>query len=232
MKIPRPPHSWNVSTTRAVAIQKELASRIVARKLTRHPRFVAGADLAFSSDGQQCIAGVVVWDTVAKEVIEQRTARRKLTFPYIPGLLSFREAPAVLAAMRKLRSEPDVFMFDGQGLAHPRRFGLACHVGLLLDRPTLGCAKSRLCGQHADPGPKQGNTARLLDGDECIGQVLRTKESVKPVYVSIGHRITLSDAIHVVLSCCTQYRLPEPTRLADRLVADVKRNEDATRTGR
>jgi deoxyribonuclease V len=147
---------------------------------------------------------------------------RPVRFPYVPGLLSFREAPALLAAIRRLKAEPDAFLFDGQGLAHPRRFGLACHVGLLIDRPSVGCAKSRLIGRHAEPDTHRGATAPLTDGEQRIGTVLRTRDGVKCVYVSIGHRVTLATAEQLVLACCTRYRLPEPTRLADLLVARAK----------
>jgi deoxyribonuclease V len=143
-------------------------------------------------------------------------------FPYVPGLLSFREAPALLAAIRKLKAEPDAFIFDGQGLAHPRRFGLACHVGVLIDRPSVGCAKSRLIGSHDDPGRRRGSSAPLVDADQRVGTVLRTRDKVKCVYVSVGHRVSLSTAERLVLACCTRYRLPEPTRLADQLVARAK----------
>ncbi|MFQ5411939.1 MAG: endonuclease V, partial [Phycisphaerae bacterium] len=159
-----------------------------------------------------------VWDLKTRATIETTVDVRGVTFPYIPGLLSFREAPGLLAAARRLKSKPDVFMLDGQGLAHPRRFGLACHVGLLLDRPSLGCAKSRLCGTHGEPGRRAGCSKRLMLGGELIGRVVRTRDGVKPVYVSIGHKITLDDAEKLTLRCCTRYRLPEPTRLAHQLV--------------
>ncbi len=186
-------------------------------------RLVAGADVAFTPDGAFCVAGIVVWDVKAFRTVQGVVARRRATFPYVPGLLSFREAPAVLAAVRKLKVAPDVFMFDGQGLAHPRRFGLASHVGLWLDRPSLGCAKSRLCGEHAEPGRQRGATTPLRLDDEEIGAVVRTRDGVKPVYVSVGHRITLPDAIRVVLACGGGYRLPEPTRLAHQLVTHERR---------
>ena len=164
------------------------------------------------------MAAVVVWDVQACRVVEQRVVRRKLRFPYVPGLLSFREAPAIVASLRRLESDPDVFLFDGQGLAHPRRFGLACHVGVLIDRPSLGCAKSLLVGTPAPLGAARGSVAPLTDRGERVGLALRTRENVKPVYVSIGHRLSLDVAVEAVLACCTQYRLPEPTRLADQLV--------------
>jgi deoxyribonuclease V len=179
---------------------------------------VAGADCAFSPDGGECIAAVVVWDVSARQVVEQVVVRRPLRFPYVPGLLTFREAPAILAAIRKLRREPDVFLFDGQGYAHPRRFGLACHLGVLMDRPSLGCAKSILVGNAGTPGVRRGSTAPLVHDGEQIGAAVRTRDGVKPVYVSIGHRLSLDAAVEIVLACGDGFRLPEPTRRADILV--------------
>lgn len=222
MKVPRPLHRWDVAPRQAVAIQEALAKRVKVRGALDGARLVAGADLAFAADGARCVAGVVVWDLAERAVVEERIAVRPVRFPYVPGLLSFREAPALLAAIRKLRLEPDVFLLDGQGLAHPRRFGLACHVGVLIDRPSVGCAKSRLIGQHAEPARPRGATAPLFDGEEHIGTVLRTRDGVKCVYVSIGHRVTLAAAEGLVLACCTRYRLPEPTRLADQLVGRAR----------
>jgi deoxyribonuclease V len=185
-------------------------------------RFVAGLDGAFSPDGSQCIAGVVLWDLRERRVAEQHTATGKLSFPYIPGLLSFREIPAWAAALRKLRQAPDVLLCDGQGIAHPRRFGIASHLGVLCGLPAVGCAKSRLVGRHDEPAARRGSRAPLRDKDEVIGTVLRTQTGVRPVYVSIGHRIGLAFAEALVLDCALKYRLPEPTRLADRLVATAK----------
>ena len=187
MKIPRVPHSWSVTPAQAVAIQRRLAARVVCRGRVPIPRLVAGADLAFSPDGKDCIAGVVVWDLPRREIVEQRVARRAVQFPYVPGLLTFREAPALLAALKQLRCEPDVFMFDGQGYAHPRRFGLACHMGVLLDRPSVGCAKTILIGRCIPPAQQRGAAGDLIHNGERIGMAIRTRERVKPLYVSIGH---------------------------------------------
>ncbi|UCG15998.1 MAG: deoxyribonuclease V [Phycisphaerales bacterium] len=227
MKLRKTIHRWNVSPQRAVAIQKELAGRIIRRTTRRRFRLVAGADLAFTPDKQYCVAGIVVWDVPGRRAVEQQTARRRVTFPYVPGLLSFREAPAVLAAIRKLVHEPDALILDGQGYAHPRRFGLACHVGLFVERPSIGCAKSRLIGTHGIPGRHKGSITPLRDGDEQIGAVVRTRDDVKPVYVSIGHRIDLDTAVDLVVSCCTGFRLPEPTRLADQLVSRARNLQNA-----
>jgi deoxyribonuclease V len=183
---------------------------------------VAGGDVAFTRDGKHLIAGWVVWDIDAQAVVETAVALLPVRFPYVPGLLSFREAPALIAAARKLEIEPDAFMFDGQGLAHPRRFGIACHVGLLIDRPSLGCAKSRLCGEADAPAAARGSSQPLhLDG-RTLGRVVRTREGVKPVFVSVGHRMTLQNAVRLTLRCCTKYRLPEPTRLAHQLVTSCR----------
>ncbi len=207
-----------MSPRAAIRLQQRLASRVRIEPLTGPIRLVAGADMAFSPGGDRCLAGMVVYDLQTGETVEEVLAWRAVRFPYVPGLLSFRETPAVLAAARKLKTEPDVFMFDGQGLAHPRRMGFASHAGLLLDRPAIGCAKSRLCGEHRDPPSRAGRYAELVESGEVVGAVLRTRPGVKPVYVSVGHRVTLEDAIRVVMACVTRYRLPEPTRRAHILV--------------
>lgn len=216
-------HDWNVAPTKAVEIQRRLAASVVETPLRAAVHRIAGVDCAFSRDGRHCLAAAVVWDLRSRSVVEEVTARRPARFPYVPGLLSFREAPAVLAALGKLSATPDVIVCDGQGRAHPRRLGLACHVGLWLDLPALGCAKSRLVGEHRQPGSRRGCRTRLVDRDETIGAVLRTRDGVRPVYVSVGHRLTLDDAVRIALRCGAGYRLPEPTRLADRLVAEYKR---------
>jgi deoxyribonuclease V len=162
---------------------------------------------------------VVVWDVRAGEVVEQHIVRRPVRFPYVPGLLSFREAPAIVAVLRKLRCTPDAFLFDGQGFAHPRRFGLACHVGLLINQPSLGCAKSLLVGTCETPGRSRGSWVPIEHDGEPIGCALRTRDRVKPVYVSVGHRLSLDSAVRITLACGAGFRMPEPTRLADKLVA-------------
>jgi deoxyribonuclease V len=223
MKIAEAPHGWSVTPRRAMEIQRRLAGRVRHRAPRGPLRRVAGLDAAFSPDGKSCLAAVVVWDRFSDKVVEQHIASRPLRFPYVPGLLSFREAPALLAALRKLCATPDALLFDGQGIAHPRRFGIACHIGLIAGLPALGCAKSRLCGDHFPPGPARGARAPLMERGEVIGAALRTRDGVKPVYVSVGHDFDLGTAIRLVLQCSAGYRLPEPTRLADRLVAAAKR---------
>ncbi len=222
VRIPRCLHRWSVSPQQARLLQERLRERVVRAGAVRAPRLLAGADLAFSEDGSECVAGVVVWEVPTHSIVEQHVARRPVRFPYVPGLLTFREGPALLAALRKLRCEPDAFLFDGQGLAHPRRFGLASHMGVLLDRPSVGVAKSRLIGEHAEPGPLRGATTPLLHDGEVIGAVVRTRDRVKPIYVSIGHRVCLETAVELVLIAGAGCRVPEPTRLADQLVARAR----------
>jgi len=223
MKIPPPIHRWNLAPKAAIRLQDKLASRVRVERLKRKVRLVAGVDVAFGSDGARCIAGVVVYELDTSRTVEQTWAVRPVRFPYIPGLLSFREAPAALAAIRKLKHEPDLFIFDAQGLAHPRRLGLASHVGLLMDRPSIGCAKSRLCGAHEEPPDQPGRFAPLIDQGRLVGAVLRTRVGVKPVFVSVGHRVTLDEAVHWVTTCATRYRLPEPTRRAHLLVTERRK---------
>jgi len=216
-------------------VQGELAGRVVFAPLKKEPRVIAGLDCAFSKDGQRIFAAVVVLRVVGFrpgpaegpdgfefEQVETVTAAQETRFPYIPGLLSFREAPVCLEAVAKLSRWPDLFLIDGQGVAHPRRLGLASHLGLFLERSTIGCAKSRLIGAFAEPGSRKGAWSLLRDGDEVIGAVVRTRSRVKPVFVSVGHRCTLGNAISVTLACATRYRIPEPTRLAHQAVSRVK----------
>jgi len=231
VKIPPAPHSWAVTPAQAIAIQKRLAAEVRQSPPPGPIRYVAGVDAAFSPDGRHCIAGAVVWDCREKRAVEWSLARRILRFPYVPGLLSFRETPAVLAALHRLSGEPDALICDAQGLAHPRRFGLACHVGLIAGRPTLGCAKSLLVGSFRPPGARRGCRSALLHDGKRVGTVLRTRDRVRPVFVSVGHAIDLRSAEELVLRCSTGYRLPEPTRLADRLVAAAKTSAGGRQVG-
>ncbi len=218
MTLPRPLHSWSLTPREAVTLQRELATRVVTHGSVPRLRLVAGADLAFTPDSTQCIAAVVVWDVKARQIVEQQIIHTPVRFPYVPGLLTFREAPAILTAIRRLRCEPDAFMFDGHGIAHPRRVGLASHLGLCLDRPSMGCAKTVLVGTCEAPGLAKGATSPLVDRGERIGLAVRTRDRTRPVYVSVGHRLSLAAAVRITLACCEGYRLPEPTRLADKLV--------------
>jgi len=179
-------------------------------------RRVCGIDVQYARNGSACAAAVVV-AFPGLEPVERSVAKRPVTFPYVPGFFSLREIPAALAALEGLRAKPDVLLCDGHGVAHPRRFGLACHLGILADLPSIGVAKSRLVGEHREPRFTRGAWAPLLDRGEEIGAVLRTREGVKPVYVSIGHRVSLATAIEIVLACSPRYRIPEPIRAADRL---------------
>jgi len=215
---------WELTPAAAAALQRELAGRVRQEELawSAGGGLVAGADAAFSTDGQWCLAAVVVLRYPKMELVCGTEAAERVTFPYVPGLLSFREAPAVLAAYGKLAVRPDVLLVDGQGLAHPRRFGLACHLGVELDVPTIGCAKSLLVGEHRAVGSRRGRRCRLWDAGEVVGMAVRTREGVKCIYVSVGHRVRLEEAARVVLRCCKGYRLPEPTRLAHRWVTRLR----------
>lgn len=230
-------HSWNLSYSQARDCQKKLAPKVKFIRLKKQSKLIAGIDCAFSKDGKKIIAAVVVLSLPDFSPIETANALRKVTFPYIPGLLSFREAPACIAAVEKLKNEPDLFIIDGQGVAHPRRLGLAAHLGLFFDKPTIGCAKSRLTGYFEDPPPEKGAYSLLKDKKgakqdtqhairdtqyETIGAVVRTRTNVKPVFVSVGNKCTLEDAIKITLGCTTKYRLPEPTRLAHQLVSKLR----------
>jgi len=207
-------HGWEVSIARAWEIRSSLAKTVITENEVINPRLVAGIDIS-APDVQDIASGaVVVLRYPELSIVEVEIAQGKLTLPYIPGLLSFRESPLILAACEKLCNVPDLILIDGQGIAHPRRVGLASHVGLFLDLPTIGCAKSILCGQHLPVGEEAGSHAELLDNGELIGAALRTKSRVKPIYVSVGHKIDLVSALHYVINCCHGYRLPEPTRLA------------------
>ena len=215
-------HKWNLSYARAREVQTSLAGKVQFTPLRKRPKVVAGIDCAFSKDGRKILAAVVVLRLPDFELVETVSAVRKVTFPYIPGLLSFREAPVCIAAVGKLRSRPDVFIIDGQGIAHPRRLGLAAHLGLFFDSPTVGCAKSRLTGDYDEPPLKKGAYTSLTERSETIGAVVRTRANVKPVFVSVGNKCVLEDAVQIVLACAVKYRLPEPTRLAHQTVSKLK----------
>ncbi len=207
-------HGWQISAAEAKQVQLELASRISRQSKTIKPRFIAGVDISAPNSRGIARAAVVILNYPELEIAEVKTAEDKLNFPYIPGLLSFREAPLILAACQKLSINPDLMLVDGQGIAHPRRFGIASHLGVLLDMPTIGCAKSRLCGTHLPVTTEVGDYTELTDNGEIIGVALRSKIDTKPIYISIGHSIDLPTAIHWVMRCCRNYRLPEPSRLA------------------
>lgn len=212
-------HSWEVSTQEAIAIQRELAPQVVRSDTLPAIRRVAGVDIGFENNGTITRAAVVVLEAESLAVLEQAIARRPTSFPYVPGLLSFREIPAALEALAELQQAPDLVLCDGQGFAHPRRFGLACHLGLVTDIPCIGVGKTRLIGEHAPVPPERGAWSPLMHDGEIIGAALRSRAGTKPIYVSIGHRVTLETAIHQVMACTPRYRLPETTRRAHRLAS-------------
>ncbi len=210
-------HPWDLSPKEAIELQKQLAPRVIHKSTLKINRIrkIAGIDTAYR-DGVAC-AAVVVLQFEDLKALESETAVRPIDFPYVPGLLSFREGPVILEALHKLKSPPDLLIFDGQGIAHPRRFGIASHIGLLVDIPSIGCAKTKLVGHYDEPQPEQGRYSYLTDQGKTIGAVVRTCKAVKPVFVSGGHRVNLRDSIKLVLHCCKGYRLPETTRKADKL---------------
>lgn len=212
-------HPWDVSIDEAKTIQQRLRDRVVTGDRLGSIHHVAGIDVGFEQMNTITRAAIAVLSFPDLELVDQVLARRPTSFPYVPGLLSFREVPAVLDAFDKLRIRPDLLLCDGQGIAHPRRFGIACHIGVWLDIPSIGVAKSRLIGTHTEVPPQKGAYAELYDHDECVGAVLRTRANVRPLYISVGHRISLTTAIDYVMRCTTRYRLPETTRYAHKLAS-------------
>lgn len=211
-------HPWRIDSARARAIQAELRQRLVIENEIGPVARVAGVDVGFE-DKITARAAAVVLSFPGLEVLDSAVARRKVSFPYIPGYLSFREVPAILSALARLRELPDLILCDGQGYAHPRRFGLACHLGVITDIASIGVAKTRLIGTHRKVGARKGNWAYLSDNGEKIGAVLRTRFNTNAVYVSVGHKVTLRQAMGYTLACCPRYRLPETTRAAHRLAS-------------
>lgn len=207
-------HSWDISPKEAIGIQKKIRARIIARKLPLGDiRLIAGVDVSFKNDLSR--ASIVVFTFPDLKKLETITHTMKAGFPYIPGLLSFREGPVILECVKKLTMEPDVFIFDAQGLAHPRKAGLACHMGVILNKPSIGSAKSRLYGSYQMPGKKKGDHSPLMDGDnKPVGAVLRTRDNTKPVFVSPGHLADIKSSVRIVLMCSPKYRIPEPIRAA------------------
>ena len=215
-------HSWTLSIPEARELQSRLRDRIIEEDRFGEVSTVGGVDVSYDLRSPHLFAAAVVLDARTLEPIESVGVRGKALFPYVPGYLSFREAPAALDAIGRLRHPPDLLICDGHGRAHPRRFGLACHLGMWLDMPTIGCAKTRLVGTHAEPGPRRGAHRRLVDGGEVIGEVVRTRDGVKPVYVSVGHRVSLETARRWVLRL-SRTRLPETTRAAHAEVNRLRR---------
>lgn len=221
-------HTWDLTPGQAIALQKQLAERVLlGSALPASLNTVAGVDVSYQIHGKVFHAAVVVHDYGSLEHVETVTASGECSFPYVPGLLSFRELPILLQAFTRLETVPDVILADAQGVAHPRRMGLACHLGLWLELPTIGCAKSRLCGEHEEPGSTKGCWMPLVDDGEEIGRVVRTRAGVKPLYVSPGHKVGFDAALDIVLHCSRGYRLPEPTRQAHLLSNRVRSEREA-----
>jgi deoxyribonuclease V len=219
-----------VTPKKAIQVQERLRAKVVARGRVPSLRVVAGADAAFDPGTQRIFAAVVVLAFPSMEPVETVIREERLRFPYIPGLLSFREAPALLHAFEKVRHDLDLIFIDGHGLSHPRAAGIACHVGVCLDKPTIGCAKSLLVGTHRTLGLSRGATTSLIDEhSRVIGAVVRTRDRVRPIFVSVGHRIGLAQAVRLTLACAKGYRVPEPTRQADLLAERAKREALATK---
>ena len=215
-------HSWDLTPREAIALQQELRTRVRLEPLTREVKTIAGADVSFNKFSETIYTGIVVLRLADLQVIDSVGLRSTAKFPYVPGLLSFREAPSLLEAWERLQTKPDVLMLDGQGIAHPRRLGIACHVGLWLELPTIGCAKSILVGRHGELPLEAGSYVPLIDRGEQVGVALRTKKKVAPIYVSPGHLIDLPSAIPLVLRATSKYRQPEPTRQAHLLVNQLR----------
>ncbi len=214
---PLPLRSWNVSVQQAILIQEALEERIIPKKTFSRVGTIAGGDVAYSKDGNLLFGAIAVLSFPDMEILDTVTAAGKVFFPYIPGLLSFREGPILIEAFQKLKSKPDVMIFDGQGIAHPRGIGLASHIGLWLDIPSIGCAKTPLLDEFTFPGPSRGNFGWILREGVRVGAVVRTKENVKPLFVSPGHRIDLPTSIRLILESCKGFRFPEPLRKAHQL---------------
>lgn len=212
-------HAWPATISEAIAIQEQLRGEVIAADALGTVQYVAGVDVGYQSDSSTARAAVAVLSFPDLQLLEYKIARRETAFPYIPGFLSFREVPAVLDALEALSLVPDLLLCDGQGIAHPRRFGLACHLGVLTDIPSIGVAKSRFIGEYDELPAERGSWQPLRDKGETIGAVLRTRSGVNPLYVSIGHRVSLPAAIDYVLRCTPKYRLPETTRWADKLAS-------------
>lgn len=213
-------HPWDVSSREGIAIQKELAQRVVEEDAFGPVAYVGGVDVGFENKNKVTRAAVAVLAFPELTLVEESIARLPTSFPYVPGLLSFREGPAIMRALDGLATRPDLLLFDGQGIAHPRRLGIASHIGVLRDVPSIGVAKSRLWGKAREPlAREKGAWIPLWHGDEVVGAVVRTRTDVKPLFVSVGHRVTLQTAVEYVLACTTRYKLPETTRWAHRLAS-------------
>ena len=216
---------WPGNIAQAKIIQEHLRAKVKIVRLKKKPRFIAGVDGAFSE--RRVFAAACLFSYPDLEFIAETTAVARITFPYVPGFLSFREGPAIIHAVERLKTKPDLILVDGQGIAHPRGIGIASHIGVLLDIPTIGCAKSRLIGRFSEPGLKKGRWSPLLHEGKIIGAVLRTRDGIRPLFVSPGHRISFVDSIDIVLACTRHYRISEPLRRADFLSKKARRERSA-----
>ena len=219
---------WPRTEAEALAVQDALRPRLLGGPGPERPATVAGLDVAYHEDGERLAAAIVVLDTADHRVVDTAVVQGRAAFPYVPGLFAFREIPALLTALDRLTVRPDVLICDGHGLAHPRRFGLACHLGVLTDLPSFGVGKTPLVGSWEPPGERRGGRSALIDDGETVGAVLRTRDAVKPVFVSIGHRMDLDTACALTLGLTPRFRLPETTRAADRACRDGLRQRDVT----
>jgi len=219
-------HAWKMSIDQARETQSELAKKITIKPLPENLSTIAGFDVSYQYKENVLIAGMVILTYPSLKRIESHHIKDKINFPYIPGYLSFREAPALLKLIESYAKDINVFMFDGHGVAHPRGLGIASHIGVLTGIASIGCAKKRLIGNYSYPGPKKGDTSDLEYNGEVVARVICTRDNIKPVFVSIGNNVNLDGAVELVLNCCTKYKLPEPTRLAHQLVTRAKQNNN------
>jgi deoxyribonuclease V len=216
-------HSWNIGKNEAIQIQNELSKRIILKNGFNHINTIAGCDVAYSSISDKAYAAICVFTFPGLSKIKEIVSDSEVLFPYIPGLLTFREGPALLKAFEMLKEKPELFIFNGQGIAHPRKFGLATHMGIILDVPSIGCAQRVLYGNYINPGSKKGSYSDICNrNDEVIGACLRTRDNIRPVFISQGHKIDLKTAVDIILKCTLKYKLPEPVRAAHILANSVK----------
>ncbi|KTS82649.1 endonuclease V [Paenibacillus jamilae] len=211
-------HEWDLNEKEAVKLQQELSLKVTKEDRFPEIQYVAGVDVAYSEQSDLLVAAIVILDASSLQVVESIVVEDAVHFPYIPGLFSFRELPPIVKALKQIKTSPQLVVCDGQGIAHPRRFGLASHLGVIFDIPTIGCGKTRLWGEFEEPSRERGACSLLMDHEEVIGGALRTQDNIKPLFVSVGHRISLETACNWILKLCPQYRLPETTRQADQLV--------------
>ncbi len=221
-------HPWNVTPQKAIGVQEELRKRLRLRPPKAPFKTIAAADASYSLAGDRFYAGFLLFSYPSLNLMETASACGRVSFPYIPGLLTFREAPMLLKAFSKLKTRPGLVLMDGQGIAHPRSMGIAAHLGILLDLPTIGCAKSRLFGEEAEPGPDQGSCVLLCQEGRTVGMIVRTRTGVKPVYVSPGHKMDLDTSVEIILSLCRGYRIPEPLRQAHIFVNNLREKNDSS----